>query len=104
VDLASMARSSLDATAIEASSMGLHIEAELSPAVVGGDGALLDGMVANLVENAVRSSGRRYSAIVFDRKGSRKPAAWRFQASRGLALSVSIQLDTTIELWPLFGA
>jgi signal transduction histidine kinase len=55
VDLASMARSPLDATAIEASSMGLHIEAELSPAVVGGDGALLDRMVAKLVENAVRS-------------------------------------------------
>jgi hypothetical protein len=34
--------------------MGLHIEAELSPAVVGGDGALLDRMVDNLVENAVR--------------------------------------------------
>lgn len=50
-----MARSPLDATAIEASSMGLHIEAELSPAVVGGDGALLDRMVAKLVENAVRS-------------------------------------------------
>ena len=54
--------------------MGLRIEAELSPAVVGGDGAMLDRMVDNLVENTVRSSVQGRVASCLD--VTIQPSCW----------------------------
>jgi signal transduction histidine kinase len=54
VDLATAAEDALDATTAEASRLGLHIDAELEPALTNGDQRLLERLIGNLVENAVR--------------------------------------------------
>jgi signal transduction histidine kinase len=53
VDLAGVAAHAIDSVGGAARKRGLRIEADLRPAVVSGDPALLDRLVANLVENAV---------------------------------------------------
>jgi signal transduction histidine kinase len=54
VDLAAVARSALDDVAGEMVSRDLRVEADLSSASAVGDRALLERLVSNLVENAVR--------------------------------------------------
>jgi signal transduction histidine kinase len=53
-DLADGARAALAQTAQEAAALGLDVRAELGPAPVQGDRPLLERLVANLLENAVR--------------------------------------------------
>jgi signal transduction histidine kinase len=53
-DLADAAGQAIEHTGRAHGAAGLHVAAELRPAPVEGDPALLDRMVANLVENAVR--------------------------------------------------
>ena len=53
-DLAEGARAALAQTAQEATDLGLDVRSELGPAPVQGDRPLLERLVANLVENAVR--------------------------------------------------
>jgi signal transduction histidine kinase len=53
-DLAEAAGDALSAARREAGPLGLSVTAHLAPAPVAGDQALLDRLVANLVENAVR--------------------------------------------------
>jgi signal transduction histidine kinase len=54
VDLSDLARTALADVADEALAADLRVEAELAPAPTVGDVALLEGLVANLVQNAVR--------------------------------------------------
>ncbi len=54
VDLATAAQDALDTLAAEIDTRGLTVHAALNPAPATGDRALLDRLVANLVENAVR--------------------------------------------------
>jgi signal transduction histidine kinase len=53
-DLASLAQAALQIVAPEARGRGLRVKTRLAPAVTAGDPALLDRVVGNLVENAVR--------------------------------------------------
>jgi signal transduction histidine kinase len=54
VDLADAARHALGQLAIEAAEAEVKLRPRLAPAVVGGDPVLLERLVTNLVENAVR--------------------------------------------------
>src|SRR4051794_22148991 len=54
VDLADGARLAIDQTVSDAAACGLEVRSTLEPAPVRGDRRLLDRLVANLVENAVR--------------------------------------------------
>jgi len=54
VDLADLARTALAEIADEVLAGELRVEADLAPAPTVGDGALLERLVANLVQNAVR--------------------------------------------------
>jgi signal transduction histidine kinase len=53
VDLAACAERALDAVAAAAADRGIELRSTLAPAAVRGDPALLDRLVANLLENAV---------------------------------------------------
>jgi signal transduction histidine kinase len=54
VDLATVAEDALDMTAGRAADLGLHIDACLDPAPAAGDAHLLERLIWNLVDNAVR--------------------------------------------------
>ncbi|MDX6732395.1 MAG: hypothetical protein QOC54_2343 [Baekduia sp.] len=54
VDLAELARTALAELQAEAADRDLRVEADLAPAATVGDGALLERLVANLVQNAIR--------------------------------------------------
>jgi signal transduction histidine kinase len=54
VDLATSAEDAIDTVEADVSRMGLRVFADLEPAETTGDHVLLERMVANLVENAVR--------------------------------------------------
>jgi signal transduction histidine kinase len=53
-DLATWAEDAIDAAAPEIERLDLHVEAKLSPAETTGDPQLLERMISNLVDNAVR--------------------------------------------------
>ena len=53
-DLATWAEDAIDAAAPEIERLNLHVEAELDPAQTTGDPQLLERMITNLVDNAVR--------------------------------------------------
>jgi signal transduction histidine kinase len=54
VDLAAAARTAASTTAPEAAQRGVHVALDLAPAPIEGDPPLVERLVANLVENAVR--------------------------------------------------
>ncbi|MCZ4494754.1 MAG: two-component system sensor kinase [Conexibacter sp.] len=54
VNLAALARTALAELQAEAADRDLRVEADLAPAATVGDGALLERLVANLVQNAIR--------------------------------------------------
>ena len=54
VDLATVAEDALDVSASAAERLDLHVDADLGPAAVRGDRMLLERMIGNLVDNAVR--------------------------------------------------
>jgi signal transduction histidine kinase len=54
VDLAEVARQALEQTRAEAADRGVRLESELEPAVVSGNGVLLERIALNLIQNAVR--------------------------------------------------
>jgi signal transduction histidine kinase len=54
LDLATMAEDAVDAAAASIGRLGLRVDAELEPAEAAGDPHLLERMVGNLVDNAVR--------------------------------------------------
>jgi signal transduction histidine kinase len=54
VDLAAAARTAVTITAAEAQARGIHVSLDLGPAPLEGDPPLVERLVANLVENAVR--------------------------------------------------
>jgi signal transduction histidine kinase len=54
VDLAVAARAAEEVTAAEAARRGVSVRLDLAPAPITGDPALIERLVANLVENAVR--------------------------------------------------
>jgi signal transduction histidine kinase len=58
LDLADIARKELGSASSEADSLGLRLELDLLSAPVRGERALLERMVANLVENAIRHNVR----------------------------------------------
>ena len=57
VDLADSAARALDQVSAAAAGRGIELRSSLAPAVVRGDPALLDRLVANLLENAVTYNG-----------------------------------------------
>jgi signal transduction histidine kinase len=69
VDLAIAARSAADLTAADAVARGVAVRLDLEPAPLTGDPALLDRLVANLVENAVRHNVMGGSVQVKTRPG-----------------------------------
>lgn len=74
LDLARAARDAVDGCAIEAARRGVRIDADLRPAPVRGDPALLERMAANLVENAVRYNlppGEGWAAVRTGTEGGR---------------------------------
>jgi signal transduction histidine kinase len=54
VDLAELAQEEVELRSAEADDQGLRLELDLSPARVSGDRSLLERLVGNLVENAIR--------------------------------------------------
>ncbi|MGH2877275.1 MAG: sensor histidine kinase, partial [Solirubrobacteraceae bacterium] len=72
VDLATAAEDALDAAAAAIDERRLEVEAALAPALARGDRVLLERMVANLVENAVRHNeqGGWISVRTLQRDGS----------------------------------
>ena len=54
IDLATLARAAAERISADAAARKLEIELALEPAIVGGDRSLLERLVGNLVENAVR--------------------------------------------------
>ncbi len=54
VDLAALVPGVLDAVAAEAKEKGITVETEVEPAVASGDPRLLERLIGNLVENAIR--------------------------------------------------
>jgi signal transduction histidine kinase len=54
VDLATVAEDALDVAAVRIGQLGLRIEARLDPAETSGDPHLLDRLIWNLIDNAVR--------------------------------------------------
>ena len=54
LDLAEIAANEVDVSSAEADALGLRLELDLQPAPVRGDPALLERLVGNLVENAIR--------------------------------------------------
>ncbi len=54
VDLASIVRSVLDQSSVEAAVAGVTVSSTLEPVVVSGDPGLLERLAGNLVENAIR--------------------------------------------------
>ena len=54
VDLAELAQKEVELRSEEADEQGLRLELDLSPALVSGDRSLLERLVGNLVENAIR--------------------------------------------------
>jgi signal transduction histidine kinase len=69
VDLALAARTAADTTAIEAATRGVTVRLHLEPAPLTGDPPLVDRLVANLVENAVRHNVMGGSVDVTVRPG-----------------------------------
>jgi signal transduction histidine kinase len=54
LDLSELAEGEVELSSDEADALGLHLELDLRPAPVKGDQALLERLVSNLVENAIR--------------------------------------------------
>jgi len=54
VDLAEVARQALEQTRAEAADRGVRLDSRLEPAVVSGNGVLLERIALNLIQNAVR--------------------------------------------------
>jgi hypothetical protein len=54
LDLAEIAETEVDLSSTEADALGLRLDLELQPAPVRGEEALLERLVGNLVENAIR--------------------------------------------------
>jgi len=69
VDLAAAAVAAEEVTAAEAARRGVSVELDIEPAPVTGDPALIDRLVANLVENAVRHNVMGGSVQVTTRPG-----------------------------------
>ena len=57
VDLAALAEDALDARAAQIAQRGLTVSAQLADATAVGDSALLERLVGNLIDNAVRHNG-----------------------------------------------
>ncbi|MBI2760691.1 MAG: HAMP domain-containing histidine kinase [Chloroflexi bacterium] len=74
VDLADATAVALAGVRVEGCSLGLRVEARLEPACVGGDPALIERLVANLVENAVRHN--REEGWISLATGTREGRAW----------------------------
>jgi signal transduction histidine kinase len=64
VDLASVVASVLDQATLEAAGAGIEVSSKLQPVTVNGDPGLLERLVGNLVENAIRHNVRGGNATV----------------------------------------
>jgi signal transduction histidine kinase len=64
VDLASVVGSVLDQATVEAADAGIEVSSKLQPVTVNGDPGLLERLVGNLIENAIRHNMRGGSATV----------------------------------------
>ena len=69
VDLAAAARTAVAITAAEAQARGIHVSLDLEPAPLEGDPPLVERLVANLVENAVRHNEPGGRVQVTTRRG-----------------------------------
>ena len=54
LDLAALAEAQVNALRREAASAGVHIDADLAPAVISGDSSLVERLLSNLIDNAIR--------------------------------------------------
>jgi len=80
-DLATWAEDAIDAAAPEIERLDLHVEVKLDPAETTGDPQLLERMIANLVDNAVRHN--EPGGWIRLRTGSRDAAAYLEIANSG---------------------
>ena len=85
VDLAEVASQAIDQAAAEAEAKGVEIRGERAPAVVQGNGVLLERIALNLVQNAVRYNVPEDGWVEVDHRASstarrcwwsRTPARW----------------------------
>jgi signal transduction histidine kinase len=74
-DLAAAARLAAEQTRLEAAQRGITVELALAPARLAGDARLVERLVGNLVENAVRHGAEGSHALVWTgRDGDDRPA------------------------------
>jgi signal transduction histidine kinase len=72
VDLAAVAREVLKAHELDVAANGLRLDASLKPAILCGDQRLIERLITNLVENAIRHNtpGGHVHALVEERSGA----------------------------------
>jgi len=68
IELAAVTRTVLEAHELEAAAQGLRVDCSLQPVVINGDPRLIERLISNLVENAIRHNvpGGRLEARVAD--------------------------------------
>jgi signal transduction histidine kinase len=88
VDLATAAEDAIEASGAELAAAGIGVDIALQPAELHGDRILLERMVANLVQNAVRHNVRGGS--VWLHTGQRDGQVWLVIANGGALLSPDV--------------
>jgi signal transduction histidine kinase len=80
-DLAAAARLAADQTRVEAARRGITLELTLAPARLAGDARLVERLVGNLVENAIRHGAEGSRAVVWTGRDGRDRPVVRVESA-----------------------